>query len=320
MTRLAARYDGRVMRALPLDARPILLAIAVAAPAPLPLRRPRAAAAARPAGRPRASRCGPPPTAEDWKKPCLIKWQRTWEDALAVSKETGKPILVCVNMDGEIASEHYAGVRYRQPEIAKLYEPYVCVIASVYRHTPRDYDEQGRRILCPRFGSVTCGEHIAIEPCSTTSSSTAAHRAAPHRGRARRQGDVRRLLRLGHRHDLQLAPRRHREPRRPPPPMVRGDRPLVEHVASRDNAGPHGGRAGLRAGRPRAAARAARGRARERRRGAGRPPAPGDLRPRSADRSRSRGRALAQSTSEGAVDLIGEALRVPMEPPRDATR
>jgi tetratricopeptide (TPR) repeat protein len=106
----------------------------------------------------------PAPTAEDWKKPCLITWQRTWQDALAVSRETGKPILVCVNMDGEIASEHYAGIRYRDPEIAKLYEPYVCVIASVYRHNPRDFDEEGRRILCPRFGSVTCGEHIAIEP------------------------------------------------------------------------------------------------------------------------------------------------------------
>ena len=58
------------------------------------------------------------PTAEDWARPCLITWQRTWEDALAVSRETGKPILICVNMDGEIASEHYAGVRYRQPEIA----------------------------------------------------------------------------------------------------------------------------------------------------------------------------------------------------------
>lgn len=104
------------------------------------------------------------PTAEDWKKPCLIQWQRSFEDALEVSKETGKPVLVCVNMDGEIASEHYAGVRYRQPEIAALYEPYVCVIASVYRHNPRDYDEQGNRIVCPRFGTVTCGEHIAIEP------------------------------------------------------------------------------------------------------------------------------------------------------------
>ncbi|MEM7198859.1 MAG: hypothetical protein AAF628_01235 [Planctomycetota bacterium] len=106
----------------------------------------------------------PAPTAEDWARPCLIRWQRTWNDAVAVSSETNKAILVCVNMDGEIASEHYAGIRYRQPDIAKLYEPYVTVIASVYRHNPRDHDEQGHRIPCPRFGTVTCGEHIAIEP------------------------------------------------------------------------------------------------------------------------------------------------------------
>jgi hypothetical protein len=104
------------------------------------------------------------PTAADWAKPCAIRWQRTWDDAVRLSQQTKKPILVCVNMDGEIASEHYAGVRYRDPEIGKLWEPYVCVIASVYRHTPRDYDERGRRIPCPRFGCVTCGEHIAIEP------------------------------------------------------------------------------------------------------------------------------------------------------------
>jgi len=104
------------------------------------------------------------PTTEDWQRPCLIRWQRTWEDAVAVSRRTGRPILVCVNMDGEIASEHYAGVRYRQPDIARIYEPYVCVIASVYRHTPRDYEETGARVPCPRFGTVTCGEHIRIEP------------------------------------------------------------------------------------------------------------------------------------------------------------
>ncbi len=106
----------------------------------------------------------PAPTAQDWKKPVLITFQRTWGDALAVSKETGKPILICINMDGEIASEHYAGIRYREPEKAALYEPYVCVMALVYRHSPRDFDQQGHRILCPRFGSVTCGEHITIEP------------------------------------------------------------------------------------------------------------------------------------------------------------
>jgi hypothetical protein len=104
------------------------------------------------------------PTAADWQKPVAIRWQRTWEDAVRLSQQTKRPILVCVNMDGEIASEHYAGVRYRDPEIAKLWEPYVCVIASVYRHTPRDHDDQGNRIPCPRLGTVTCGEHMALEP------------------------------------------------------------------------------------------------------------------------------------------------------------
>ena len=104
------------------------------------------------------------PTAEDWAKPVLLKWERTYEDAMKVANETGKPLLICVNMDGEIASEHYAGVRYRQPEIAKIYEPYVLVIASVYRHNPRDYDDRGARIPDPKFGRVLNSEAIAIEP------------------------------------------------------------------------------------------------------------------------------------------------------------
>ena len=102
----------------------------------------------------------PAPTAADWQQPCRIRWQRTWDDAVRLSQATRQPILVCVNMDGEIASEHYAGIRYRDPEIARLYEPYVCVIASVYRHTPRDHDEQGRRIPCPE----PRGETHHIEP------------------------------------------------------------------------------------------------------------------------------------------------------------
>ncbi len=105
----------------------------------------------------------PAADAEGWAKPVLIPWQRTFDDALEVSKKSGAPVLVCVNMDGEIASEHFAGVRYRDPATAKALEPYVCVIASVYRHTTRDYDEAGRRVHCPRFGTVTCAEHIANE-------------------------------------------------------------------------------------------------------------------------------------------------------------
>lgn len=115
-----------------------------------------------PAGETNAS-MWPAPTATDWAKPVTIPWERTMDDALAVARETGKPILACVNMDGEVASEHWAGIRYRDPEVAKLLEPYVCVIGSVYRHTPRDFDAAGNRVECPRFGHVTCGEHIAVE-------------------------------------------------------------------------------------------------------------------------------------------------------------
>jgi tetratricopeptide (TPR) repeat protein len=105
----------------------------------------------------------PAATAEGWLKPCLVRWQRTFDDAVRVARARHQPILVAVNMDGEIASEHYAGVRYREPETAALMDGYACVIASVYRHTPRDYDEEGRRVECPRFGRVTCGEHIENE-------------------------------------------------------------------------------------------------------------------------------------------------------------
>lgn len=178
----------------------------------------------------------PAPTAEDWQRPCLIPFQRTWEDALAVAKEQGKAILICVNMDGEIASEHYAGLRYRDPASAKLYDPYVCVIASTYRHTPRDYDENGGRILCPRFGSVTCGEHIAIEPF-LFEKFFEGERVAPRHVAVELDGkelhdvyyawDVQSVL------DTIVATAAKRPPAKP---VIRGDRSLVERVASRDQA------------------------------------------------------------------------------------
>ncbi len=174
------------------------------------------------------------PTAEDWKKPCLVTWQRSFEDAGVLSLETGKPILVCVNMDGEIASEHYAGIRYRQPEVARLYEPYVTVIASVYRHTPRDYDEQGRRVLCPRFGSVTCGEHIAIEPI-LYEKYFEGERVAPRHIMLELDGaetyDVYYAFDTASVFDSIKAGIANRPA---PPPIVRGERTIAQRVDSRD--------------------------------------------------------------------------------------
>ncbi|MCZ6787698.1 MAG: hypothetical protein O7E54_11110 [Planctomycetota bacterium] len=175
----------------------------------------------------------PAATAEDWKKPVLIKWERTWADALAVSKETGKPILVCINMDGEIASEHYAGIRYRQKEIAPLYEPYVCVIASVYRHNPRDHDDEGRRILCPRFGGVTCGEHIWIEPIIYEKFCDG-QRVAPRHICVDLKGKE--LYDVYYVNDTAGVFDSVRDERKKLPPgktIVRGDRPILERAGSR---------------------------------------------------------------------------------------
>ena len=93
-----------------------------------------------------------------------IAWQRTLDDALAVQKATGLPLLVAVNMDGEVFNDRFASDTYLDPEFVASTRGYVCVVASPNRHNERDYDAFGRRIECPRFPGCTCSEHINIEP------------------------------------------------------------------------------------------------------------------------------------------------------------
>lgn len=93
-----------------------------------------------------------------------IAWQRTLDDALAVQKATGLPLLVAVNMDGEVFNDRFASDTYLDPEFVESTRGYVCVVASPNRHNERDYDAFGRRIECPRFPGCTCSEHVNIEP------------------------------------------------------------------------------------------------------------------------------------------------------------
>jgi tetratricopeptide (TPR) repeat protein len=254
----------------------------------------------------------PAPTAEDWKKPCLVHWQRTWDDAVAVSKETGKPILICVNMDGEIASEHYAGIRYRDPSIVALYDPYVCVIASVYRHNPRDYDDQGRRIPCPRFGGVTCGEHIWIEPLLFDKYFEGKRIAPRHIMIELDQKEVYDVYYAWDTQTIFTALKTGIANRPPPPDTTRLDRPLEQRVLSRES----GDRAAVEqaylAGTP------------EQRREllaivVAHPQASSTDLLRLAihgldlELARLARRSLAQTNDPAAIDLILEALRVPLD-------
>src|SRR5262245_20800342 len=93
-----------------------------------------------------------------------IHWQRSVDDALALAKATGRPLLLALNMDGESASDRIVYERYRDPAFVALTRRCVCLGASVFRHNARDHDDQGRRIPCPRFHCITCGEHMALEP------------------------------------------------------------------------------------------------------------------------------------------------------------
>ena len=93
-----------------------------------------------------------------------IHWQRTLEDAVAIADEEQRPILLVVNMDGESASERIVREIYKDPAFVARTRGYVCLVSSVFRHAPRDHDDSGARIECPRLGEITCGEHIALEP------------------------------------------------------------------------------------------------------------------------------------------------------------
>jgi hypothetical protein len=117
-----------------------------------------------------------------------ILWQRDLDQALALAHAEGRALFIAVNMDGESASDRIVQEEYRDARFVADTRPFVCLVASVFRHNPRDYDEHGRRI--PARGS----ERAAVQrssPCSTSASSRTASASRAPRGDRRRQEDGR---------------------------------------------------------------------------------------------------------------------------------
>ena len=106
----------------------------------------------------------PPQAPAEPPAPERVAWQRSLEDALALQAQTGLPLLIAVNMDGEVFNERFAKSTYKDPQFVASTRGYICVVASPDRHTESDYDALGNRVECPRFGGCTCSEHINIEP------------------------------------------------------------------------------------------------------------------------------------------------------------
>jgi hypothetical protein len=82
-----------------------------------------------------------------------VQWVASWEKAFQQAKEEGKPVFVCINSkDGEHANEATAKEIYRDPLFVALSRKFVMVLVSTREHAASG--------PCPRFGGVTCEEHL----------------------------------------------------------------------------------------------------------------------------------------------------------------
>ncbi|MHC4819324.1 MAG: hypothetical protein ACYTF8_14870, partial [Planctomycetota bacterium] len=83
-----------------------------------------------------------------------IDWVNDWKEAFRQAKEAGKPVMVCINSkDGEQANERAAQKTYKDPWFVPMTRRFVMIVVSVREHAAEG--------VCPRFGKVTCKDHLA---------------------------------------------------------------------------------------------------------------------------------------------------------------
>lgn len=82
-----------------------------------------------------------------------IDWVGDWDKAFALAKETKRPVMICINSkDGEKANEATAKEIYHDAEFVELSKSFVMVPISTRTHNTGG--------VCPRFGVVTCQQHL----------------------------------------------------------------------------------------------------------------------------------------------------------------
>jgi hypothetical protein len=90
-----------------------------------------------------------------------VEWVASFPEALRLSRESKKPILVAFNMDQEIANDQMVKDVYRDRKFVEKSRKFVCVIASIGKHDEVATDAGGSE--CSRFGKVACAEHRDCE-------------------------------------------------------------------------------------------------------------------------------------------------------------
>ncbi|HEX5138342.1 MAG TPA: HEAT repeat domain-containing protein [Planctomycetota bacterium] len=82
-----------------------------------------------------------------------IEWCPDFDKAFEIARERKCPVMICINSkDREKANEKTAKDIYHDPEFVELSKGFVMVVMSTIGHK-----EKGP---CPRFGIVTCEEHL----------------------------------------------------------------------------------------------------------------------------------------------------------------
>ncbi len=83
-----------------------------------------------------------------------IEWVSTWERAFEIAKEQNRPVMLCINSkDKESANERAARETYHDAEFVAESRKFVMLVLSTLTHRASG--------VCPRFGIVTCEEHLA---------------------------------------------------------------------------------------------------------------------------------------------------------------
>ncbi|MBI1853446.1 MAG: HEAT repeat domain-containing protein [Planctomycetes bacterium] len=101
---------------------------------------------------------------DDASKPATIHFEPSLEAAFARAKKEKIPVLVCVVVDKEAASDTVTLTHYRDAELGELSKHAACVIANAATHAAVEVpDGESTRQVCGRFGSVTCAEHQAVD-------------------------------------------------------------------------------------------------------------------------------------------------------------
>ena len=126
-------------------------------------------------------------------EPDGVKWVPNMAVALDRSIEENLPAFIFMTMDGEVANEYMAVNTYRQPWIWQLAAHTIPVLSSAFRHSEKVGD------ICPKYGSVTCEDHMAAEGPIAARFLTPEYPEVPQHIFLRPSGDVieRRMFYLG---------------------------------------------------------------------------------------------------------------------------